>query len=316
MNLSARMVISGIQGFDNVDFSGVNLSSVSFMGSDLSGSTFRGTTVFSDGVQGVNLSGTNAVISEIQMYDNVDFRGVNLSGVNFMGSNLQNAQFDSTTVFSDGAAFGVNLSGTNAVISGIQGFDNVDFSGVNLSSVSFMGSDLSGSTFRGTTVFSDGVQGANLSGTNAVLTGIFSSTNFSKVNLEGVNLFNADLSGAIFTEATYDAQTVWPSGFDPLSAGAIGSGINQAPTFTSPSTFTTMENEINIFQVSANDPEGSAVTFSLTGRMPHCFQSTQRPDNSVLMRHLILRSPVLLVTTSIQYRFASDGAMNASHRIC
>ena len=138
-------VLHGITG--SVDFRGVNLSSVSFMGSDLSGAQFDGTTIFSahnpqtGQQQGVNLSGTNAVLSTI-MASNVDFRGVNLSGVSFMGSDLSFAQFDSTTVYSDGTQ-GVNLSGTNAVISGIQGFENINFSGVNLSGVSFMGSDLS-----------------------------------------------------------------------------------------------------------------------------------------------------------------------------
>ena len=73
------------------------------------------------------------------------------------------------------------------------------------------------------------------------------------------------INGATFTGSTYDAQTVWPSGFDPVAAGAIGVGINQAPTFTTSSTFSTPENQITAFQVSANDPEGSAVTFSVTG---------------------------------------------------
>ena len=192
----------------------------------------------------------------------MDFRGVNLSGVSFMGSDLSAAQFDSSTIFSDGTQ-GANLSGTNAVLHGITG--NLDFRGANLSGVSFMSSDLSAAQFDSTTIFSDGTQGVNLSGTNAVLTGPFSSTDFSNANFFGVNLSTAMINGATFTGSTYDAQTVWPSGFDPVAAGAIGVGINQAPTFTTSSTFSTPENQVTAFQVSANDPEGSAVTFSVTG---------------------------------------------------
>lgn len=38
-------------------------------------------------------------------------------------------------------------------------------------------------------------------------------------NLVGANLTNADLSSANLTNATYNASTVFPSGFDPVSEG-------------------------------------------------------------------------------------------------
>ena len=58
----------------SVNFGGVNLASVSFQGSDLSAATFDGQTVFSHfdpgtgQQQGVNLSGTNAVLSGISRF--------------------------------------------------------------------------------------------------------------------------------------------------------------------------------------------------------------------------------------------------------
>ena len=78
-----------------------------------------------------------------------DYRGQNISSMDLSGQDLSTAQFDSTTVFSDGTQ-GVNLSGTNAVLHGITG--SADFRGVNLSGVSFMGSDLSSAQMGRTTV--------------------------------------------------------------------------------------------------------------------------------------------------------------------
>ena len=99
-------------------------------------------TIFTDGVFGVNFSGTNAVLKNINGV--VDFRGVNLSSVSFQDSELSQAMFDDQTIYSE-AGFGVNFSGTNAVLQNINGV--VDFSGVNLSSVSFQNSELSQATF-------------------------------------------------------------------------------------------------------------------------------------------------------------------------
>ena len=43
-----------------------------------------------------------------------------------------------------------------------------------------------------------------------------------KVNLSlGVNLFNSDLTAAQLTDAKFDNSTVWPTGFDPVVAGAV-----------------------------------------------------------------------------------------------
>ncbi|MDG1138637.1 MAG: pentapeptide repeat-containing protein, partial [Opitutales bacterium] len=170
------------------DYRGQDISALSLSGTDLSGAQFDNSTTFSSGGTGVNLSGTNAVLSGIS--GSVDFSGVNLASVSFTGSDLSGAAFDAQTVFSHfdpgtGQQQGVNLSGTNAVLSGIYG--SVNFSGVNLASVSFTGSDLSAATFDAQTVFSDGGFGANLAGTNAVLSGISGSVNFSGVNLASLS---------------------------------------------------------------------------------------------------------------------------------
>ena len=49
------------------DYRGVNLSYMDLTGQDLSGALFDGSTVFSDGINGVNLSGTGANLSELNL---------------------------------------------------------------------------------------------------------------------------------------------------------------------------------------------------------------------------------------------------------
>ena len=233
VNLSGTNAV--LSNLSSPDFSGVNLASVSFQNSDLSGATFDAQTVFSHfdpgtgQQQGVNLSGTNAVLSNLS---SPDFSGVNLASVSFQNSDLSGATFDAQTVFSHfdpgtGQQQGVNLSGTNAVLSNLS---SPDFSGVNLASVSFQNSDLSGATFDAQTVFSHfdpgtgQQQGVNLSGTNAVLDSLSGNIDLRGANLSSVSFTGSNLSTAQLTGATYDNTTTWPVGFDPVAAGATSTG--------------------------------------------------------------------------------------------
>jgi hypothetical protein len=136
-------------------FASVNLSGVNLSNSNLQGAQFNAQTIFSDGTNGANLSGTNAVIGSLN--GQVDLRGVNLDGVNLSGSGLAQAQFSNTTVFSDGTGDGVNLSGTGAMISTLTG--QVDLRGVNLAGVNLVGSTLDQAQFNAQTIFSDGLMG-------------------------------------------------------------------------------------------------------------------------------------------------------------
>ena len=120
------LLLSGIfpsQTFGQ-DYRGQNISTLNLAGQDLSAAQFDSTTIFSQAGTGVNLSGTNAVLSGIS--GSVNFGGVNLASVSFQGSDLSAATFDAQTVFSHfdpgtGQQQGVNLSGTNAVLSGLSG---------------------------------------------------------------------------------------------------------------------------------------------------------------------------------------------------
>jgi uncharacterized protein YjbI with pentapeptide repeats len=46
-------------------------------------------------------------------------------------------------------------------------------------------------------------------------------SDLSNVDLRGADLLNADLETSDLKGARYDEQTRWPSGFDPVKAGAV-----------------------------------------------------------------------------------------------
>jgi uncharacterized protein YjbI with pentapeptide repeats len=45
--------------------------------------------------------------------------------------------------------------------------------------------------------------------------------NLEGANLKGTNFMDAKLTGAKLSEAQFNAETIWPAGFDPLTQGAI-----------------------------------------------------------------------------------------------
>ena len=49
-----------------------------------------------------------------------------------------------------------------------------------------------------------------------------SAVDFRGANLSGVDFRGSDLSNAELVNAIYDSQTIWPVGFDPDAAGAVG----------------------------------------------------------------------------------------------
>ena len=110
----------------------------------------------------------NATVEEIFLVtitddsaDNFDYRGQDISSMDLSGQDLSTAQFDSTTVFSDGTQ-GVNLSHT-----AMRGYWYVI---VGELMGEFYGFDLSAAQFDNTAVYST-ARKVNLSGTNAVLLG-------------------------------------------------------------------------------------------------------------------------------------------------
>ena len=244
----------------NTDFSGVNLTGVNLSGTNLSNAQFSSTTIFSDGAIGANLSNIAnlsqaANLSNLDL-SNTDFRGVNLSGVNLSNTDLSNAQFDNNTFFT-----WANLSNSDptkaANLSNLN-FSHSDFTGTNLAGVNLSNTDLSSATFDSTTIFSDGVIGVNLS----------NSDPSKAANLFDIDLSNIILTGVNLTGVKYNANTVWPSGFNPISANAILIQSNLPPTdLNSTAPLTIAENQpigSIVGEFNATDPDiNASLTYSL-----------------------------------------------------
>ena len=79
------------------------------------------------------------------------------------------------------------------------------FRDANLEGADLEGADLGGADLGGADLGDADLGGANLGG----------------ADLGGANLGGADLRGAYLGDATADADTIWPSGFDPAAKGVI-----------------------------------------------------------------------------------------------
>jgi uncharacterized protein YjbI with pentapeptide repeats len=225
---------------NGVDFRGVNLTGVNLSNATLSSNqyslvTYDTNTIFSDGVNGANLSntmGTGAVLLNIS--PTIDLRGVNLVGVSFYdndegeSSNLEEALIDRTTIFSDGT-IGANLTATFANLAG-QDLTGVDFRGANIAGVNLRNSNLTNALFNHMTIFADiDGGGANLYndlGTGANLSGIdFSLNPDTKWGFEGVNLVGVNLSNAVLSDGE-STSYVGFADYTDFSNGTIGVNLS------------------------------------------------------------------------------------------
>jgi uncharacterized protein YjbI with pentapeptide repeats len=175
----------------------------------------------------INMSGQNLISRDLS---GLDLMGVNFSGSNLRGANLASSLLEEAdlrnadmreariqnTSFTDAKITGVQWTGAifDRNTKWPQGFNHlaagmigpwVNMSGQNLTSRDLSGRDLMGVNFSGSNL-----RGANLS--NSLL---------EEANLCGTNLSEANLSNSKLTGAKYSSKTIWPSGFDPVAAGAI-----------------------------------------------------------------------------------------------
>ena len=99
---------------------------------------------------------------------------------------------------------GANFSQADLTDASLQGSDlrAADFSKATLVDTTFYLADLRGANFAGATMHSCRMQQARLEG----------------ANLRDATIVKCDL------RVTYDDSTVWPSGFDPIEAGAVYTG--------------------------------------------------------------------------------------------
>ena len=101
-----------------------------------------------------------------------------------------------------------------------QSHDEVNFSCSDLSGVRFVGAYLARADFSGSNLSKARFVGAYLRG--AVLTGAdLSGADFTRAVLNGAHLGFTILSGTNFEQAKANRNTIWPKGFDPVTAGVV-----------------------------------------------------------------------------------------------
>jgi uncharacterized protein YjbI with pentapeptide repeats len=181
---------------------------------DLSGANFTSTYLLPGSIfANANLVGANLTDAD---FSNQDLSGANLTNAILDGTVFTGSRFSSATKWPKG------FDHLNA---GIHG-PGVDYTDQSLK-LNARYLDLSGANFTrayllpGSIFANSNLVGANL--TNA---------DFSNQDLSGANLTNAILDGTNFSNArfnentdlkgaAYNSFTIWPDGFDPISAGAI-----------------------------------------------------------------------------------------------
>ncbi|MBR8833364.1 MAG: pentapeptide repeat-containing protein [Stigonema ocellatum SAG 48.90 = DSM 106950] len=135
-----------------------------------------------------------------------DFTGINISGVNLSGQtltdlNLSRANLKKTNL-SKSRLIRLNFCQANLNESNLSGADLA--LGVNLSEANLRKANLSGANMEQATLIRADLSNANLS-----------KVRFLKANLEFANLNAANLQYSY-----YDENTIFPTNFDPASAGA------------------------------------------------------------------------------------------------
>lgn len=124
---------------------------------------------------------------------------------------------------------------TGLILAGQKELSDRNMSSRDLSFKDLSGTNLSGSNLSGAGLNTTNLSNANLSKANLSRADMrdskLNNAKLSGANLEGANLRFAALEGADMSDAimssstdvknaTYDGDTVWPAGFDPITAGA------------------------------------------------------------------------------------------------
>jgi uncharacterized protein YjbI with pentapeptide repeats/stress response protein SCP2 len=176
------------RNFTGVNLAGVNLSKkvlgkVNLSSANLSGAELSQTNLSSANLSEANLCQANLYKANLSSANlgKTKFINANLSGANLLGANLIEA----------------NLSGVNLTVVHLS--VGVDFSSANLSKADLTGLNLSQSRLM-----------------NADL----SNANLSKTKLFDANLERANIEKANFERAIYNAETIFPTGFNCVKAGA------------------------------------------------------------------------------------------------
>jgi uncharacterized protein YjbI with pentapeptide repeats len=218
-------------------FPGYTVAGMDMRRFNLSGADFRG----------IDLSGADMRNARIE---GVDFRGANLNGVNLKGA-LYNGSTKwpkNFVVASSGAIFSGRANAdssqwaydANSYRSSIEWLPKPHpwvprMSGENWNESDFLAAWLPGASMSNSSFIHARFKAANLTDAlarHSNFTGadfrdaLLENADFFASRLNDADLRNASLVGAHLEEANlrgavYNADTVWPAGFDPVAAGAI-----------------------------------------------------------------------------------------------
>ena len=253
----AKLINANLQdaNFSNVSLVIADLTGANLDGTDFTDARFSSGTKWPEGFDpltigahgpGVDYSNTEFTVSAYHL----DLKGANFTGARIGGrrdfagaklinANLQDANFSNVSlVIAD--LTGANLDGTDFTdarfSSGTkwpEGFDPLTIGahgpGVDYSNTEFTVSayhlDLKGANFTGARIGGRrDFAGAKLINAN------LQDANFSNANLVIADLTGANLDGTDFTDARFSSGTKWPEGFDPLTIGAHGPGVDYSNT--------------------------------------------------------------------------------------
>ena len=219
----------------------------------------------------------------------IDLGGQDLAGVTLTAANLHRANFDGASLV------GADLSGAELLLATLRGTDltnanlqNATLGLADLRTAKLHGADLSGARLHGAMLSSATLERAILRSADlhqgdlrradlrsadlrgAILSGVnlqgadLSNANFSGADLSGANLGDSKLSGMIWDDVVFDAATIWPANFDPISMRVIGPLANDQAD-------------------GRRSVQDLTITMTLLPDLVPWFRQTARPDDIALV---------------------------------
>ena len=199
----------------NQDLRGVDLSDIQLIDVDLHGADLRQANLAQCYFSDVNLSGADLREANLAQcyfsrvnFSQADLRGTILTPIkDWAKSKLHGTTIDETTQLEQVIYLDWQIVNDPTAH---KDFHQVNLRMHDLSKAYLVQADLRQTDLGFALLNEANLQRADLR--DAIL---------KRANLCGVNLDQADLTGANLTKAQYDDQTIWPEGFDPVSAGAV-----------------------------------------------------------------------------------------------
>ena len=193
---------------------------------DLTGANFEGAQIVTGNFVKANLTRANLQDANFSG-GNLDH--ANLTGADLTGTDFTDAWFNSKTKWPEGfdpltiGAHGPGMDYSGEVFTlkaSHRDLSGTNFEGARILNVSFGAVNLSNANLRNADFRGVNLEFADLTGAD------LRDANFSKVYLRNTTLTGADLTGTDFTDAWFNSKTKWPEGFDPLTIGAHGPGMD------------------------------------------------------------------------------------------